>query len=95
MPGRLAEDHANAAYLAEALALLPGIAVEPYAGTNIVFFNVADTGRTGEELCARLLEKGVVMIAMGPYRVRAVTHFDVDRPACEEAVAILGQLLHN
>lgn len=95
MPHRLAEDHANAAYLAAALAALPGIVVEPYAGTNIVFFDVADTERTGEQVCARLLEKGVVMIAMGPYRVRAVTHFDVDRAACEEAVEILGKLLHN
>ena len=95
MRGRLAEDHANAAYLAGALATLPGIVVEPYAGTNIVFFGVADTGLTGEQVCARLLEKGVVMIAMGTYRVRAVTHFDVDRAACEEAVAILGKLLHN
>jgi hypothetical protein len=32
---------------------------------------------------------------MGPYRMRAVTQFDVDRAACEEAVALLGQLLHN
>ena len=95
MPHRLAEDHANAAYLAAALAALPGIVVEPYAGTNIVFFGVADTGRTGEQVCAQLLEKGVVMIAMGPYRVRAVTHFDVDRAACEEAVEIVGKLLHN
>jgi threonine aldolase len=95
MRGRLGEDHANAAYLAEALAQLPGIAVEPYAGTNIVFFDVAGTGMTAAELADRLLAKGVVMIAMGPYRMRAVTHFDVDRAACEEAVALLGQLLHN
>lgn len=95
MRGRLGEDHANAAYLAEALAQLPGIAVEPYAGTNIVYFDVTGTGMTAAELTARLREKGVVMIEMGPHRVRAVTHFDVDRPACEEAVATLGKLLHN
>lgn len=95
MPARLGEDHANAAYLAQALAEIPGLAVEPHAGTNIVFFGCADTGRTAEHLAAQLLEKGVVMIAMGPYRLRAVTHFDVDRAACEEAVAILRQLLHN
>jgi threonine aldolase len=95
MRGRLGEDHANAAYLAGALAELPGIAVEPYAGTNIVFFDVSGTGRTGAQMAQELLAAGVVMNAMGPNRLRAVTHYDVDRAGCEEAVAILRKLLHN
>jgi threonine aldolase len=46
-------------------------------------------------MAQELLAAGVVMNAMGPNRLRAVTHFDVDRAACEEAVAILGKLLQN
>src|SRR4051794_41041425 len=60
MPKRLGEDHANATFLAAALAQIPGIRVTP-PQTNIVIFDVAGTGRRASEISARLKELGVII----------------------------------
>jgi threonine aldolase len=83
---RLAEDHANARLLAEHLADLPGISLDPTTvETNIVLFDV-----TGDldapAVVERLLAHGVRMGAMGPRTVRAVTHLDVNRAQIERAI---------
>ena len=81
---RLADDHENARALAEGLAGLDGIELDPgEVETNIVVFDVADA----PAFCARLERAGVKMSALGPRRVRAVTHLDVDRVGIEQAVA--------
>jgi threonine aldolase len=81
---RLAEDHENARVLAEGLAELDGVELDAEAvETNIVVFGVPDAA----EFCARLEREGVRMYAIGPRRVRAVTHLDVDRAGIEQAVA--------
>jgi threonine aldolase len=81
---RLAEDHEHARVLAEGLAQLPGVALDPaLVETNIVLFEVADA----PAFVAGLLERGVRMGALGPRLVRAVTHLDVDRDGIEEALA--------
>ncbi len=74
---RLAEDHAHARRLAEGLAELPGIKLDPAeVETNIVFFDV--TGALDAPTAVeRLLSRGVRMGALGPRTVRAVTHLDV------------------
>src|SRR5262245_5028810 len=74
---RLAEDHANARRLAEGLAPLPGVALDPATvETNIVIFDV--TGALdGEVFYQRLLARGVRMGVFGPRTVRAVTHLDI------------------
>jgi len=74
---RLAEDHAHARRLAEGLAELPGIKLDPAeVETNIVFFDV--TGALDAPTAVeRLLARGVRMGALGPRTVRAVTHLDV------------------
>src|ERR1022692_3798680 len=76
-PQRLHEDHANARLLAEGIAdLLPG-SVDPDAVvTNIVFADVAATGRTPAEWVSRLAAEGVrttVLAGQG----RMLTHRDV------------------
>jgi threonine aldolase len=78
---RLAEDHAHARRLAEGLAGLPGIKLDPAeVDTNLVFFDV--TGSVDAPTAVeRLLAQGIRMGAMGPRTIRAVTHLDVDRPA--------------
>jgi len=86
--GRLAEDHENAAALARALAQVAGLAVEP-PETNLVFIDTRGTGLTAAEFCARLRAAGVLVSAMGPWRARACTHLDVDRPQIEEAAAAM------
>jgi threonine aldolase len=83
---RLAEDHANARRLAEGLAGLPGVALDPATvETNLVFFEL--TGRLdAPTLVERLLARGVRMGAMGPSTVRAVTHLDVSAAQIERTL---------
>jgi threonine aldolase len=86
---RLAEDHANARLLAEGLSALPGIEIDPEeVETNIVIFGVA----AAPALAERLAEEVEVM-AIGPERMRAVTHLDVDRAQIERAVEAIGAAL--
>jgi threonine aldolase len=85
---RLAEDHANARRLAEGLAEIPGVTIDVSSvETNLVYFDVAGTGRSAAEWCAALLQRGVRMGAMGTHAVRAVTHLDVDAAGIERALA--------
>jgi threonine aldolase len=80
---RLAEDHENARLLAEGLAALPGIGVDPQAvETNIVIFEVEDAAALVERLADR-----VELQAVDARRIRAVTHLDVTRADVERAVA--------
>lgn len=91
---RLADDHANARRLAEGLAGLPGIAIDAAeVETNLVYFDVAGTGRTAAAFTEALLAKGVRMTEMGAIRVRAVTHLDVDAGMIERAIAAVRELL--
>ena len=92
---RLSEDHANARRLAEGLAELEGIAIDPdRVETNILFFEITKAGLSAEAFDESLKAHGVRMGAVGPQRVRAVTHLDVDRDGIERALraaaAVLG-----
>ncbi|MGH3764736.1 MAG: threonine aldolase family protein [Pseudonocardiaceae bacterium] len=88
---RLAEDHANARILAEGLAGLPGITLDPdIVETNIVVFGLADA----PGFCQRLeAAHGVRMGALGPGLVRAVTHHDVDTAGVYRATCAMAALL--
>jgi threonine aldolase len=83
---RLAEDHANARRLAEGLAGLPGIALDPKSvETNIVFFDL--TGHLDAPAAVEaLLARGVRMGALGARTIRAVTHLDVSAVQIERAL---------
>jgi threonine aldolase len=86
---RLAEDHANAHALAEGLAAIDGVEIDPATvETNIVIFGVAEP----EALVAALPERGVEMGVFGD-RVRAVTHLDVDGDGVERALAAVRDLV--
>lgn len=77
---RMAEDHDNAQLFADSISNLPGIRVEPdKIETNMVFFDVSQTGLTAGELHERLLERGVRIGENDRYRMRVVTHLDVSR----------------
>lgn len=83
---RLAEDHAHARRLAEGLAGLPGVGLDPATvETNIVIFELRGALDAGAAIAA-LLARGVRMGAMGPRTVRAVTHLDVDAAQVERAL---------
>jgi threonine aldolase len=87
---RLAEDHARARRLAEGLAELPGVDLDPATvETNIVIFAVPDSGA----FCSALAEEDVAMSRFGPTRVRAVTHLDVDDDGIDRALAAAARAL--
>jgi threonine aldolase len=94
MVDRLAEDHSNAEALAEGLAALPGIEVEPVAPrTDIVFFKVLRPDMDAVTLCERLNEHGVKMADMDPRRVRAVTNYHVTREDIDATLAAVRKAL--
>jgi len=87
---RLAEDHANAQRLAEAMRHIGPLRLEPdTVDTNLVFFHVDRSWGTAAEFSARLKERGLLMLPTGRTSPRAVTHLDVDRTAVDRAVEIL------
>ena len=89
---RLAEDHANARRLAEGLAGLPGVRLDPRTiDTNIVFFELTGS-LTAAAAVERLLARGVRMGALGARTIRAVTHLDVDAHAIERALAVAREV---
>jgi len=93
MPARLHQDHANARLLAERIARVPGIALDPATvHTNIVIFDIAGTGLTTDEFTARLEARGVLSGGVGGSRMRVVTHYDVSREDCERAAEILEEV---
>lgn len=86
---RLAEDHANAKFLAEGLAELPGVEIDPATvEINIVIFDVADAQSLHDKLAASGVEMSLL-----EGRVRAVTHLDVDRAGVEKALAAVKDAL--
>lgn len=93
-PAQLAADHAHARLLAEGLARLPGIQIDPRrVKTNIVIFQVAASGQNAATLASRLAQLGVLCGVVGPDALRWVTHRDVSRQQCEQALQILAEVL--
>lgn len=85
--GRLAQDHALAQHLADGLAGIEGLQVEP-PQTNIVFVDL--TGAAREQSAALLKHlAGQGIQATGLYRLRFVTHLDVDAAGVDRAVAAI------
>jgi threonine aldolase len=85
---RLADDHALARRLADGLAGLPGLTVEP-PQTNIVFADLQGPRAAG--LIEHLKSRGV--LATGLYRLRFVTHLDVDAAGVDRAIAAVREHL--
>lgn len=84
---RLADDHALARRLADGLQGLPGVVVEP-PQTNIVFVDLVDAAKArGAGLIPHLKSHGV--LATGLYRLRFVTHLDVDAEGIDRAVLVI------
>src|ERR1700677_51440 len=96
MPKRLAEDHANARLLAEAVAAVPDAAEIDMGAvqTNIVIFKLRNNG-DAVAFTSALKQRDVLVSAIGPHAVRFVTHYDVDREACTRAAAIVSEELRG
>jgi threonine aldolase len=87
---RLADDHAHAQILAQAVAETPGLRLEfGPVETNLVWMTVEPRLGTAPELSARLREHGIWVSALGPQVLRACTHLDVTRAQVERAAKAL------
>jgi len=90
MVDRLAEDHANARRLAEGIAEMPGLETDPeLVETNIFMAEVNHPRLTAAGLVERMGEEGVLMYAIGPNRIRFVTHYHVTGEDVERVLALL------
>ena len=91
-PAKLAVDHENARFLAAGLAAIPGIHVDPAkVDSNIVVFDIGDTGLAPADVSAHLRQRGVLMNAINARCLRAVTHYDVDRAQCAQAIQAVAE----
>ncbi|MDP6829762.1 MAG: threonine aldolase family protein [Alphaproteobacteria bacterium] len=91
---RLAEDHENARTFSRAIAQIPGIKmIFDRCETNLVFFDVSETGMDAATVAENLLAHDVRIGAMGPYRMRAVTHLDIAAGQLEEAAEALRKVV--
>jgi threonine aldolase len=87
-PARLHEDHENAKHLAEGIAKIRGLKIDPAAvRTNIVIFDCQATGMTAPEFCDALHSGGVWAQDTALYSVRLVTHWNVDRAGIDRALS--------
>jgi threonine aldolase len=94
MVGRLADDHANARALAEGVLGLPGMKVDLSAvQTNIVVLEVDRPDMTAAQFIARMAEMGVKLTSFGGNKVRAVTHYGIERDHVERAVEATRKVL--
>ena len=92
---RLAEDHANARLLAEGLASIPGLAVDPQrVETNMVFFDVDGIGLHYAHFLELLASRGVLMAWAGR-AIRAVTSYEVSRSDIEHAVQVVASVVRE
>lgn len=94
MVDRLAEDHANARRLAEGLAAMDGLALDPKdIKTNIVFFKITRPGLTPQELTTRLAAEGVRVGPKEPDQIRVVTNHHVSSDDIEYALDVFSRVL--
>lgn len=90
---RLADDHANARLLAEGISRIDGFDVDlSRVETNIILVDHDRTGKSSTEMQAIFKEHGILCHPFGPTRIRMVTHLDVSREDCLEAVVRIGEI---
>ena len=89
---RLAEDHRRARRLAEGLAPLPGIVLDPEeVETNIVRFRTE--GVDAFALADRLLDRGVAVLPGSPNAMRVIPHLGIRDEEVEEAIGVFAEAL--
>ena len=94
MTSRLSEDHANARLLAEGLAQIPGIAIDTAKiTTNIVIFDISAAPLSPAAFVSAAKSRGVLLASVGGPRIRLVTHYDVSRDDCLEALRAIESVL--
>jgi threonine aldolase len=93
-PKLLIEDHANAQRLAQGLAELPGIKLDPErVQTNIVIFDIGGTGLTTTQCTQDFKARGVLVNGINAREMRMVTHYDVNRADIELTLTYAREIL--
>lgn len=93
MMDRLAEDHANARYLAEGLANIPGIRLSPpTVRTNMVFIEFEDGAEGAARFATGMREHGV-RVSGGGKRLRLVPHYGIERAHIDRALAAAQRVM--
>jgi len=78
MVDRLQEDHTNARLLADGIANLSGIVLDPETiKTNIIYFDMDDNAIESADFLTVLAAKGIQFFDTGPRRFRMVTHYGI------------------
>jgi len=85
---RLADDHARARRLADALAPF-GVVDSATVRTNIVLLDLSKSTVDGQALASRARQDGVLVSVLGPHLCRLITHLDVDDAAIDQAIEVL------
>ncbi len=90
---RLREDHQNAKRLAMGLKEFKGVSINPnHVETNIVIFDISQTGITSSQLAEAMKAEGVLIHPTGKTQVRLVTHLDVSKEDIEIALKVFEKV---
>ena len=93
---RLAEDHDNARRLAEGLAEIDGLSVDPKSvKTNIVYINISHNDVSSNDLADLLTREGVLLLPIGAKQMRAVTNYHITEDDVEYAVGVIRHEINN
>ena len=93
MIDRLAEDHTHAHRLAEGLAQVPGVGINPERfQTNIVFVDVDPILGSVPEFMGRLSQEGVKVSYPGERRFRMVTHRHITTEDIDAAIGVAASV---
>jgi threonine aldolase len=93
-PKRLHEDHANARRLAEGVAAFPGVKINlDSVVTNIVIFDVSNTGKTTAEISQGLRKDGIIALGISETQMRMVTHLDISSAAIDTTLSSIRSIL--
>jgi threonine aldolase len=96
MTDRIADDHANAQHLAQGIANIPGLSIEPErVQTNIVYFDIVSRQIKAEELVSLLGNKGIKVLKLGPSRFRAVTHYGINSEDIDLTLTAISEIMNK
>ena len=91
---RLQEDHRKALKLAQGLAEIKNVIINPAeVETNILFFDVSRAERTAQEVAAAAKGKGVLLHPTAKTRIRCVTHLDVSFEDIDRALEAIEAVM--
>ncbi len=94
MVDRVAEDHKNARQLAEGIAQIRGLSIDPAkVQTNIIYFEIATDRLAPEKLVTELGKRGIKLLCLGPSRLRMVTHSGISSEDIDLALAALAEVM--